>query len=122
MNTDKPASNHEKIKIQKLIATQNVIKKKFKKACKHREEHENDTSLAMKPLAIINSTASTTTTLNPTCKEPISFELNTKILHDPNELCDKLRQLINSQIIVDGKRTPEIASIITNLRDHGAVL
>lgn len=120
MNTDKPTSIHEKSQIRKLIATQNVIKKKFKKACKHRLEHENDTSHAMKPLAKINPSASTT--LNPTYTEPISLKQSTTHQHDPNEFCDKLRQLINLQIVGDEKRTPEIADIIANLREHGTVL
>lgn len=108
MNTDK----HEKTKMLKIIATQNVIQNKFKKARKNRIDHEND---AMKPLALIAPLSSHIADQNP-------FKLNVNIQYDVNKLCDKLRRLINSPMVANEKHSTEITSIITILREHGILL
>lgn len=119
MNTDKPAANHEKVKLRKLITTRNIIKNKFKKARKHRFENENDATLAMKPFAVF---APLSTIMKPTPIGNSSFTPAAKIQCDPNELCNKLRQLVNSQIGGNMNCTPEITSIIDNLREYGILL
>lgn len=119
MATDKTVVNHEKVKLRKLITTRNIIKNKFKKACKHRFENENDTTLAMKPFAVITPLS---TIMKPAPIDNSSFTSTAKIQSDPNVLCNKLRQLINLQIAGNTNCTPEITSIITNLREYGILL
>lgn len=119
MDTTKTAVNHEKMKLRKLVTTRNIIKNKFKKARKQRLEHENDAVQAITPLLtimkpVVGGSGSSSSSS--------SFALSVKNQCEPNVLCNKLRQLINSQIAGDENCTPEIMRIITDLRNHEILL
>lgn len=110
MNTTKTIVDQEKKKLQKLIATRNIIKNKFKKARKQRFEHENDAVRAAAPLS---------TLMKPAVVDGRSFTLDVKYECEPNVLCNKLRHLINSQIAGDVNCASEIMRIISDLRNQG---
>lgn len=116
MNTTKTVVNHEKMKLRKLVATRNIIKNKFKKARKQRLEHENDAAQAIAPLSTIMKPAVVVGGGSS------SFALSVKNQCEPNALCNKLRQLINSQIAGDVNCTPEILHIIADLRKNEILL
>lgn len=91
----------------KISITQSVIRKKFQKACMNRIEREHDVNQALKPLIANSQTSSST----------IAIETNNEMQNDPNELCVKLRSLINSSIAKNMDHTHEINSIIAKLHE-----
>lgn len=104
------------MKIQ-MCDTQNVIRNKFQKACMNRIDHENKQNQAMEPLHIESSNnekSSTTTTLIAKQVDCVNEE---KEPDDPNELCNRLRLLINSQIADNVNHMHEINSIVAKLAE-----
>lgn len=96
----------------KLSVTQNVIKNKFEKARENRLEFEHD----------VNQTLRLPSTADNTSSESMIHSIknftpgtNNEMQNDPNELCEKLRRLINSSITGNGNHTLEINSIIAKL-------
>lgn len=82
-----------------IVNTQKAIRNKFEKSCMNRLEHEHDVIQAMKPLVSIRSSSLTST--------PIPNE-------NPNELCNRLRVLLDAD---DLKHADEINLIVMKLRE-----
>lgn len=105
----------EKENMMKLIAAQNVIRNKFKKAYMNRIEHENDINHAIKPLHIESLNFITSSTNNASdSQHDIIFKNKSD---DSNSLCDRLRLLLASQMNGNDQHTEDINSIITKLRE-----
>lgn len=92
--------------ISKLTATQNVIKKKFKKALMNRLEHEEN----------VNDTINQTSNA---CNATATVDASGQNEYDPNELCIKLKSLIDATNRSKDKKIhiAEIKSIIAKLTD-----
>lgn len=119
----------------KTIDTQDVIRKKFEKACMNRLEREHDVNQAMKPLTEISTLTSTLISdeLEPrdidfpfqnSSKQQLHSAANkstkSRLIrknHDPNELCDRLRILLTTQIAGNVNQMQEIQTIIAELRN-----
>lgn len=137
MNLDKSAALQEKKEqittsnwnMKQINYVQNVIRNKFKKACKNRLEHEYSANQAMKPLtaktmSIKNDLPSRANIVSRQsgAKHKIKSRIirkNDEKMHalNPNALCDKLRLLKNSPIAGNGHHTREINHIIAKLRE-----
>lgn len=108
--------------MQRQIAdTQNVIKKKFEKACKNRMKHEQDVDQALKPLIAavpvkIKRDLSSKTIVVPTQNPMKHVKNHANNDVNPNELCDKLRMLLASHLSGNAQ-TNEINSIIAKLKE-----
>lgn len=107
--------------MSKLSVTQNVIRDKFKKAYANRLEHEHDADQTMKPFLMESSneatslsTSSTSTLLKKDSKE---VGRNEESQYNSNELCKRLRLLLTSRIVGSVDHTPEINTIIAELRE-----
>lgn len=99
----------------KFKMVQNIIKNKFSKAYENRLEHENEVKHIMKPFAEGQ-------TLSTAENYSILTGKNNEIHYDPNDLCEKLKTLINSQFEGHEHQTHEISSIIAKLREMGTIL
>lgn len=136
--------------MSKIIATKNVIRNKFKKACLNRIENENNVNKTMKSLtAITPSTCdlesknydfshqqlSNTKNDSPQTHLSIKSQSNHAIKsrplktfgkkhqHDPNALCDNLRILLASMPNVgDVKCMHQIKTILDELRKLGIII
>lgn len=104
----------DQVNVTKLTATQNVIRNKFEETYKNRLEHEHDVNRAMKSLPASSSTS----TMNYAI-ETRSIGINEEMQYDydPNELCLRLKFLLNSKFTDNEHNTHEISSIITKLRE-----
>lgn len=89
----------------KLIATRNVIKKKFRIAYANRIEHEKKQKQAIRP---------TTTSAGKNNKE---IDNNIISFNNPNQMCERLRKLISTACEDDVKQVEEMKTIIKKL--HG---
>lgn len=139
----KPDSESNEI-VSKFIATRNVIKNKFAKACMNRMEHERDEREAIKPLTSFLDSRSHALNLKSKGNESKKMSLlkspiktDTKIYRsyleraikmrkiqknkekkdDPNELCNRLKKLLKLQIASNGNHEQEVHSIIKKLHD-----
>lgn len=117
--------------VLKLSATRNAIRNKFKKAYTNRIEREEDVNLAMKPLTAAPAapTQPTTSVLEPQKEDSSPHHhryrqlksLPKKTHCDSNELCNKLRFLLTSQLSGNAKHTREIGAIVKKLREQKIV-
>lgn len=96
----------------KLNTTQKVIRNKFEKAYKNRLKHEHDVNQAMKTLTSSPSTLTTNYTIDTR-----SIGITEEMQYDPNDLCLRLKFLLNSKSADNVHHTREISSIITKLRE-----
>lgn len=142
MNLDKSAALQEKkerittsnVNMKQINYVQNVIRNKFKKACRNRLEHEYNANRAMKPL-----TATTMLIKNdsPSRENIVSrqsdakHKINSRIISkndekmhalNPNALCDKLRFLLQSQFTGNSQHTHEINSLFAELREQNIIV
>lgn len=101
----------DQVNVSKFNTTQNVIRNKFEKAYTNRLEHEHDVNQAMKSLTATPSTPTTNYAI-----ETRSIEIKEETQYDPNELCLRLKLLLNSKFADNVHHTHEISSIITKLR------
>lgn len=92
---------------KKMLATQNVIRSKFRKAYAHRIEQEK--KQAIRPVLAVSSTH-----LGPTT--------TIKTTDSPNELCERLRKLISTMREDDVKQIEEAKAIINKLREQGVLV
>lgn len=104
----------------KLNVTQNVIKNKFEKARKNRLEREQDVNQTLRLPSTASIASSTETMMQPI--KNITHGTNNETQNDPNELCVKLRLLMNSSITGKGNHTLEINSIIAKLYELGTLI
>lgn len=111
-NTQK--TNGSETNAAKISDTRNVIMNKFKKACSIRLEHERDVNQSMKPLTAL-PTSSSKTMIDAI--EIESSEKNNEMHDNPNELCLKLKVLMQSWFAGNVEHTHEISSIIAKLRE-----
>lgn len=121
-----------------MTSTRNVIKKKFRKACASRLERDRDANRALQPLTTAATTVTTSLSSSPLPPPPPTItnesesknntmqlglainsysQRNVNNTNDPNELCAKLRLLLNSKNGDSLHRTREISSIVNKL--HG---
>lgn len=140
MALDKTESaSKSKMLASKLFTTQNIIKKKFKKARMNRVQQENDMNYTMKRLtplpctiaSAISSDSQTKeldiTARNHSLKKIISknrLASKTKLMrtgktkeYNINALCERLRLLLSSQIANNTINTHEINTILRKLHD-----
>lgn len=112
--------------ISQFADTQNVIRNKFEKACMNRHVREQDVHQAMKPLAsICQSTPDIQQQNSAAAAQNNSNQANKTGLdgtNEPNELCDKLKQLISSMVVGDVNHAQEINAIIMKLREQEILL
>lgn len=131
----------------KLLATQNVMKNKFKKAFANRVEREHNLKQSIAPLIAsttinvsdspeesdslrnLSKTKNTTNQLRLATKSYSNHALDIKsrpmttvnnihsCFDDPNKLCDRLRLLLSSQIVGNMEHVEEINSIFMKLRE-----
>lgn len=122
----------------KLIATQNIIKKKLEKARMIRVEQENDTNHAMKPLTTFSHAIASaipnelkTKKSDSASKKSISRQrLARKIRltdeksrqNNINALCKRLRLLLSPQFANNAIHTHEISTILNDLHDLEIIL
>lgn len=111
-------------KMNQKTTTQNVIRNKFQKAYANRLEHEQDVEQSMKshtvsplptPASPITTTSVTTTI--PATTTSSDAKTNNEMQFDPNQLCDKLRVLMNSPVADSLHQKREISFIIKKLRE-----
>lgn len=127
MGIDKSTSLQEKTDeisrsnaiMMKLAVTQNVIRKKFEKACMNRLEQENDVKQAMKPhMESLNDATSLSIAkqsqpiTNYKKLQEIRSVQYIKNTNNPNELCNRLRMIAG-----DVKHVEERNAIIMKLRE-----
>lgn len=111
---------------KKFIQTQNIIKKKFSKAYANRLENENNLNHVMQPILL--ETSNETDISLSTAKQvgPMSTKqfvnINSKSFNDPNELCDRLRQILSSLTVYDERYIDEMNAIIMKLRELDLLL
>lgn len=122
----------------KLSATRNIIRNKFEKAYANRIEREKDVNLAMKPLTAAHSSAPASSTgkldirkedlsvrhrvKSPSKQSKQHQSLSAKTRHtrftDSNNLCDRLRLLLTSQLSGNTHHTVGINAIVAKLREQ----
>lgn len=137
MNPDKNAN------MKQISDTQNVIRSKFKKAFKNRIECEHSTNRSLEPLSSRHTTkissAATDLDSHQCLSETLSeqstqqqqqatvaperaFKYRLAERNDSNELCNRLRLLVASQIAGKVNNMHEIKSIISELQGHGILV
>lgn len=130
------------VNTMKLSVTQNVIRNKFKTAYMHRLEDEHNVNQAMKPLTVdptittssiknemetnendfpIQNQSETITTTNWNAakinsKQPFKLKL-VETNNIPNELCNRLREILTSTNVDSTNHSEEISQIIKKLRN-----
>lgn len=107
--------------MNQLTTTQNVIRNKFKKAYANRLEHEHHVKQTLNQASPLSTTTasplSTTTTMIPANKSSSDAKANNEMQFHPNQLCDKLRLLMNSPVADSLYQKREISFIIKKLRE-----
>lgn len=96
----------------KFTAARNIIRKKFKKACLNRIDRERESERALETLSVPQHASSPPSDLHVMnhCKRYQETQ------NESNELCERLRTLIDSRIAGDVNQTEEINAIIKKLR------
>lgn len=138
MNLDKITTFQEKreqestsnANMTQITDTQNVLRNKFEKACMNRFNHEQEVNQALKPLTSIPSPSSLTSISisdldsreNVFSLRKLSTTSNKFQSIGKNDLCERLRVLLNSQIADNVNHTQEINSIIIKLRELGILI
>lgn len=131
MNLDKSAALQEKkeqittanVNMKQINYVQNVIRNKFKKACKNRLDHEYSANQAMKPLI---TTTKSIKNDSPSRENIVSRQSDAKYKiksrMNPNALCDKLRFLLQSQFTGNRQHAHEINSLFAKLREQNIIV
>lgn len=110
---------HERDSISKLAATQNIIRNKFKKTYSERLVHERNVIRAMKPLTATVAPLSTSSKV-PGSKH--AFKINSLRAININDLCTRMKKLVNSTNKNSDACNEDIKTIITKLREHEIIV
>lgn len=132
--------------VSKIVDTQSIIRYKFKKACMNRLQDEHGMNQALKPFTTTNEMETKVDDFSPQYLSETSSnsrihqpQLATKNIsnhllksgvsgttekrqQNPNELCERLRQLVTLQIGGNMNHTKEINSIIKELHKQNIII
>lgn len=145
MSNEKSLQEKTESNEEKFADTQNILKSKFSKAYAFRVENEKNLNKTLQPLFTELSDDAIPISIANDSQSMLSKEVNVskyhkkglesstlhsriadfshQFLNDPNVLCDRLRILLSSTVILpDNQSVEEINAIIMQLREQGIIV